>query len=284
MRRIIKYILAVSIIICFLIVATGTAAVIYVLKPAGDFSDAAMVEINAMDGISLFAVEKIQNSNSHKWAILVHSYRSSHSFMNDYAAEYWEKGYNTIQPDNRGHGRSGGKWIGMGYLDQYDILCWVRYILERDSEAEIILHGVSMGASAIMMMSGQEGLPENITACIADCGYTSATDYLTWKLKQRFRLPAFPIIPIANIAFRIAAGYYMNDASAIEAIKKSSVPTLIIHGAEDKTVPVEEAYRLFETASCKADLLIVEGAGHGEAVSTSPRLYWKTVWEFIGEK
>ena len=257
---------------------------VYVLRPQRSDTDSGpvMERITAPDDTELFAT--VHYSNTNKWALLIHSYRSSHSFMNLYAAEYQAQGYNTVQPDNRAHGRSGGKWIGMGYLDQFDILCWIRYIQEKDPDAEIVLHGVSMGASALMMLSGQEGLPENIKVIIADSGYTSASDYLTWKLKQRFHLPPFPVIPIANISFKIAAGYYMNDASAIEAIKKSSIPTLIIHGQDDQTVPVEDAYRLYEAAACRKDLYIVEGTGHGEAVFTDPEAYWNKVWAFIGEQ
>ena len=281
MNRVKKIIAVLIIIICFLTLAIGTISVVYVLKPARNNTESEMIEITATDGISLFAAETIQDSESHKWALLIHSYRSSHRFMNPYATEYQAHGYNTVQPDNRAHGRSGGKWIGMGYLDQFDILCWIHYILEKDPDAEIVLHGVSMGASALMMLSGQEGLPRNIKVIIADSGYTSATDYLTWKLKQRFHLPPFPVIPIANISFKIAAGYFMNDASAIEAIKKSRIPTLIIHGEDDQTVPVADAYRLAEAAACKTDLLIVAGAGHGEAVRVAPGDYWNKTWAFI---
>ena len=261
----------------------GIASVVYVLRPQKSDIDSGptMESITTSDGTELFA--RVHYSNTNKWALLIHSYRSSHSFMNPYAAEYQKRGYNTVQPDNRAHGSSGGKWIGMGYLDQFDILCWIRYILEKDPDAEIVLHGVSMGASALMMLSGQEGLPENIKVIIADSGYTSASDYLTWKLKQRFHLPPFPVIPIANISFKIAAGYYMNDASAIEAIKKSNTPTLIIHGQDDQTVPVEDAYRLYEAATCRKDLYIAEGAGHGEAVFIDSETYWDKVWAFIGE-
>ena len=283
MNRIKKIIAALIIIACIFTLAIGFISVIYVLRPARYNTESEMIEITAVDGISLFAVENIQDPESHKWAILIHSYRSSHSFMNPYATEYQAHGYNTVQPDNRAHGRSGGKWIGMGYLDQFDILCWIRYILEKDPDAEIVLHGVSMGASALIMLSGQGGLPKNIKAIIADSGYTSASDYLTWKLKQRFHLPSFPIIPIANISFKIAAGYYMNDASAIEGIRKSSIPTLIIHGEKDQTVPVVDAYRLFEASACKTELLIVEGAAHGESEHVSSGLYWKKVWSFIGD-
>lgn len=203
--------------------------------------------------------------------------------MNPYAQEYQKQGYNTLQPDNRAHGESEGDYIGMGYLDQYDVMSWIHYILEKDPEAEIILHGVSMGESTLMMLSGQENIPDNVKAIIADCGYTSARDYLTWKLKQRFHLPAFPVIPIANEAFKLTAGYYMNDASALEGVKNSKISILFIHGTEDQTVPVEEVYKLYEKAACEKQLYIVEGAGHGEALWKDEEGYWGRVFEFIDE-
>lgn len=50
----------------------------------------------------------------------------------------------------------------MDYLDQYDIRYWIDYIVEKAPEAEIVLHGVSMGAATLMMLSGQEDIPDNV--------------------------------------------------------------------------------------------------------------------------
>ena len=276
--RVIMAIILMSISFTFII---GCFSVKYILinDNVSTIQGYTMESILSDDGIKLYA--NINRSDSNKWVILVHSYRTDHKFMNQYAVEYQKKEYNTVQPDNRAHGQSEGKYIGMGYLDQYDILCWVRYILDIDPDAEIVLHGVSMGGATLMMLSGQPNLPGNIKCIIEDCGYTSATKYLTWKLKQRFHLPAFPIISIANVAFKISAGYYMDDASSIDGVKKSTVPILFIHGSEDTTVLVEEVYKLYEAASCKKELYIVNGAGHGEALSQDESAYWDHVFSFI---
>lgn len=266
------------------VIGTGVFSVKYVLSREENASDEFgenKVTLTAPDGIQLAAFETISAEKTHQWAILVHSYRTEHSFMNPYAKEYQKKGYNTLQPDNRAHGESEGDYIGMGYLDQYDVMSWIHYILEKDPEAEIILHGVSMGASTLMMLSGQKDIPDNVKVIIEDCGYTSARAYLTWKLKQRFHLPAFPVIPIANQAFKLFAGYYMNDASALEGVKNSRIPILFIHGTEDQTVPVEEVYKLYEKAACEKHLYIVEGAGHGEALWKDEEGYWERVFEFV---
>lgn len=275
-----------SVILLFIvgIIIVGMISVGYVLKRESMAKTQNAIVILAKDGIKLSGKEILSKKVSHRWAILVHSYRTDFSFVEPYARKYQEKGYNTLSPDNRAHGASGGKYIGMGYLDQYDILRWIDYILEKDPEAEIVLHGISMGGAALMMLSGQENLPENVKAIIEDCGYTSAKDYLTWKLKQKFGMPAFPVIPIANIAFKISAGYYMEEASAIEGVKNSNVPILFIHGTEDMTVPVEDVYRLYEAAMCPKELYIAEGAGHGEALWIDENKYWNQVFLFIGDQ
>ena len=239
--------------------------------------------ITSFDGKQLAAYKKTPTKCGHKWVLLVHSYRSDHTLMNPYAEEYLNNNYIVLQPDNRAHGDSQGDFIGMGYLDQYDLLQWIQYIIMQDPEAEIVLHGVSMGASALMMLSSQDNIPDNIIAIIEDSGYKSADDYLAWKLKKKAHLPAFPAIPIANTAIKLIAGYSLYDASAIESVKHSKVPILFIHGTNDQTVPVGDAYDLYNAASCRKDLLIINNAGHGEAVVIDEQLYWSSVYQFINK-
>ena len=132
-----------------------------------------------------------------------------------------------------------------------------------------------------MMLSGQENLPDNIKVLIEDCGYTSATDYLTWKLKQRFHMPPIPVIPLANVGFKVLAGYYMNEASAIEAVAHCEIPIMFIHGTDDTTVLVGNVYDLYSTALCDKELYLVEGAGHGQCLESDSEEYWKRVFEYV---
>ncbi|MCC8098009.1 MAG: alpha/beta hydrolase [Eubacterium sp.] len=284
-RNIILVFSAALAVIVLFSAAVMRGAVKYVLVPYDSTGSSAELEenevsIESFDGNRLVAKEK-RSETSHLWVILIHGYRADYTMMNIYDAEYSAMGYNVLMTDNRAHGKSGGKYIGMRYLDKYDILSWIDYIIAEDSEAKIVLHGSSMGAATALMVSSQEDLPDNVTAVISDSSYVSAESYLTWKLKQTFHLPSFPVIPLANLGFKIFAGYYMTDASALEAVEISSIPTLFIHGTDDQTVPVDDVYTLYDNAVCPKELYVAEGAGHGEAVQINKEEYFNRVFNFI---
>lgn len=235
-------------------------------------------EITSSDGVRLRALQNA-DQDSHKWVILVHGYRSDHSMMNEFARIYREKGYNTLQPDNRAHGSSGGDFIGMGYYDASDILSWISYITELDPHAEITLHGISMGAAALMILSDNMLVPDNVKVIIADCGYTSALDYVRLKLKNIIVVPE-----LMSWFTDIRTGYSLKEAAPLAHIKKSRIPIFFIHGSKDATIPVEHAYSLYESAECTKELYICEAAGHGESAFLDPERYWYKVFSFIDEQ
>ena len=50
--------------------------------------------------------------------------------------------------------------------------------------AEIILFGISTGADAVVMASGEESLPVNVRAIISDSAYSRLTDASNYYLKK----------------------------------------------------------------------------------------------------
>lgn len=90
--------------------------------------------------------------------------------MAPYARKFYDMGYNIILPDLRGNGLSEGDYIGMGWDERFDIIDLIQYIVDDNENLQIILFGVSMGASTVMYVSGEE-LPSNVKAIIEDCRY-----------------------------------------------------------------------------------------------------------------
>ena len=167
----------------------------------------------------------------------------------------------------------------MGWPERRDIAGWIKLILSWDPDARIILHGVSMGAATVLMASG-ETLPENVRAVIADCGYTSEWDEFIWEA-ETLHIPWFPVLNAASLLSKLRDGYDFKQASALDQVKKSRIPTLFIHGSEDELVPYKMLGELYLAAACEKEKLTVEGAGHALSSSVDPELYWSTVERFI---
>ncbi|MDO4623628.1 MAG: alpha/beta hydrolase [Eubacteriales bacterium] len=237
-------------------------------------------EIISNDGFHLAAAE-FQNKLSADYVLLLHGYTGWKEEMYPYAAWYYSRGYNILVPDLRCHGESEGDFIGMGWTDRYALLLWIDQILQESPHSKIIIHGVSMGAASALILSGMEELPENVSIIIADCSYTDAYTMFRKQCRDWFHLPSFPLVDSANLMLQLRGGYDLKKASPQEAVKHSHTPTLFIHGTEDAIIPYSHTEQLYNDASCPKELLLMPNAGHGQAVDSSPLLYYETISDFL---
>ncbi|MCI5628119.1 alpha/beta hydrolase [Terrisporobacter sp.] len=244
-----------------------------------DYKDKEDVFINSFDNLKLHGYI-LKTENSDKWAITVHGYTNKAESMSAMAYKYHSLGYNILMPDLRGHGKSEGSYVGMGWHDRLDILKWIDLIIKENKDAKILLHGISMGAGTVMMVSGEE-LPENVKVIIEDCGYTSAKEQLAYNLKTMFKLPSFPILNFCSLITKIKDNYFISEASAIKQLQKAKVPILFIHGDKDKFVPFYMLDKLYNACSSKKDKLIIKDVGHAKSESLKSDLYWNKVEDFI---
>ena len=239
------------------------------------------MQITAQDGVALTGYFLGSSEETKKLAILIHGHRSNLTMMGNYAKFYYEQGFNIFMADSRGHGESGGDYVGMGWLDRLDYLVWLDALIAKTGmDSQIILHGVSMGASAAMMIGGEENLPSQVKCIIEDCGYTSVYDEFLYQVKELFHLPSFPILNIGNLACRSLAGFSFEEASALEQVKKTKLPIFFIHGDADIYNPTEMVYELYGTAGGEKELWVVPGAEHGMAFYTMPEEYINRVESF----
>ncbi|MFR4002133.1 MAG: alpha/beta hydrolase [Romboutsia timonensis] len=236
--------------------------------------------ITSSDNLKLHAYEVKNENKTDKWAIVVHGYTSEGKLLSSKAKHLYNMGYNVLVPDLRSHGSSEGNYIGMGWHDRLDIIDWINYIVKNNPNSEIALHGTSMGSATVLMVSGEK-LPSNVKAIVADCGYTSVYDEFSYQLKQLFNLPAFPIMNFSDVVTHIRAGYCLNDASAINQVKKSTTPILYIHGDKDDFVPYYMMDELYNATNSEKEKLTIEGGEHANSDLVNPKLYWSTVNSFL---
>lgn len=243
--------------------------------------------IPAGDDLILWAAMALSKTESHRWVICVHGYRDCHEGMGAFGKHYAELGWNVLLPDHRGHGNSQGNYVGWGYDERLDLVAWINYIIRRDPEAQIVLHGVSMGAATVLMTTGGP-LQEHVKAAVSDCGYTSAEEELKHTVTRLSRkslgIPALPFSVLFSALRKITlrrAGFDLRDAAPIDAVTHSRTPTLFIHGVCDEVVPPAMMGKLYEAARCPKRFLWIPDADHAEAFPVAPELYWGTVHEFL---
>ncbi len=225
-----------------------------------------------------------ENEGSHKWAIICHGYTSGPGGMARYAREYYKRGYNLILPYMRGHEKGvRAKNIvtyTMGYLDKLDVVAWINYAVKLDPEAQIVLHGESMGAATVMLVTG-EALPDNVVCAIEDCGYTSVWDEFSHQIGEMFHLPVFPFLYVAQFCIKRHVDLDFKKASCVEALKKSKTPMLFVHGEADEFVPHKMVYECYNTFDGEKEIMTIPGADHAYSVNTDPVKYWAGVWAFV---
>jgi fermentation-respiration switch protein FrsA (DUF1100 family) len=173
---------------------------------------------------------------------------------------------NVLLPDLRGHGRSDGVYVGMGYDDSRDLVRWIDWVLEKDPSAQIILHGISMGAATVLMTTGCH-LPKQVAAAISDSAYTSAVDVFThvYKKLDEAVIPAPIMMEAVRAIALVRAGYDIAKVKPVEAVARSQTPTLLFHGQADTFVPHAMGQKIYDAVKDKIDITFfsVPEAEHG---------------------
>lgn len=224
-----------------------------------------------------------KDGNHDRAVIISHGYKGNGETMSNYAKMFYELGFNVLLPDDRGHGKSGGKYINFGWLDRLDYQEWLKRLINRlGDDVKIVLFGVSMGGATVEMMSGEK-LPSQVKCIIADCGYSSIHEELAYLLKHQYHLPEKPIYPMVSTINRHRLGYYLNDVSSKEQLSKNKLPIFFIHGEKDTYVPSYMAKENYFATSAPKKLWIVKNATHAESFWIDPDAYRQHIVDFLRE-
>ena len=239
------------------------------------------VQIKSRDGLTLYGRYYAAKKADAPLAICCHGYRGTpNRDFSGGARLLLQEGFQVLLIEERAHKRSEGHTITFGVKEREDVMEWIRYVRERFGEAQaVILVGISMGGGTVLMTADQ-GLPENVRGIIADCPFTAPPAIIRHVAEQN-KIPGAASLLLAKGAARLFGGFKLDAADASEAVKHSPVPILLIHGDADTFVPCTMSRQIRAAAPDRVSLEIFPGAQHGMSFVSDPERYRAAVESFL---
>ena len=93
--------------------------------------------------------------------------------------------------------------------------------------------------------------------------------------------PAALIYPFVKLSARLLAHFHLEESSAIDAVGKSKVPILLLHGEADDFVPCEMSRKIYAAAPSGSKLVTIPDAGHGLCYMVDPGRYEEATRDFV---
>lgn len=159
--------------------------------------------------------------------------------------EYFvEKDYDVLVMDYRTYGKSTGTLSEEAFY--HDAQFCYNYLKEKYSESEITIYGRSLG-TGITTYIASKNHPKQV---ILETPYYSMVDVA----KSRF-----PIVPVKQLMrYELPSHKY---------IKQVKCPITMLHGTDDKVIPLESAEKLYRSLSNnKITLAVIDGGSHNDLV------------------
>ena len=193
-----------------------------------------------------------------------HGNASNNGDLVDLALTFHSLGLSVLLIDYRGYGKSSPVFPNETRVYQDAEAAWQYLTDTRQIKPEnIIVYGHSLGGAIALDLATKH--PE-MGGLVTEGTFTSIKNIAS---DSKF-LAIFPLDWIITQRF-----------DSINKIKSLKVPVLIIHGAEDKTIPPYMAAELFVSAPQPKQLLMIPKAGHENLELVGDRQYRSSLQNFV---
>jgi pimeloyl-ACP methyl ester carboxylesterase len=206
--------------------------------------------------------------------ILLHGLSDNRLGMTGYAELLLDHQYSVLMPDARAHGASDGVFATYGLIERSDIHQWFDWLTASEHPPCIYGLGESMGAAQLLQSLAVES---RFCAVIAESSFSNFREIAYDRVGQFFHtgpwLGQTAFRPAIETAFAYGRWKYHLDLTQVSPetpVASSRVPVLLIHGTEDRNIPVRHSRRI-AARNPKVVLWEVPNADHCGALSTAPR-------------
>lgn len=202
--------------------------------------------------------------------IYLHGVSDNRASASGVLDHFRKRGFDVVAYDSRAHGESGGEMSTFGHLEKKDL----RHVLDTLRPGPVVLVGSSLGAAVALQAASEE---PRISAIVAAESFSDLRTVVTE------RAPFFFNSGSIEKSIRLAerkGDFKIDEISPEHSAKRIRVPVLLIHGAADKDTRPEHSRRILEALDGPKRLILVPGAGHGQALSGG---IWQEIETWIDE-
>jgi uncharacterized protein len=205
--------------------------------------------------------------------LLVHGWESARDRTLPNAQILNALGFHVLTLDVRGHGENPPEELPLTAGEfGADALAGVRNLLDRSDVTAVGILGHSMGAIGALLAAAAEPRVAAVVAASAPADPYRLTRQ-TFRL-ARLPLPgplAYPLAWLTTHVFLEPRGHTVRSVSATRAIATYRGPVLLIHGDEDRVVPIGHLSRLERSARraredgaapSDVEVLVLQGGQH----------------------
>lgn len=220
----------------------------------------------------------ITANNSKGTVVLFHGHGGNKSGVINEAGSFNKMGYNTLLVDFRAHGGSEGNTCTIGYDESEDVKLAYDYIKDQ-GEKNIVLWGISMGASAITKaVKDYQVNPEKI---ILEMPFGTIRDAAAGRLKM-MGLPPQPLATLITFWGGIEHAFWAFGMKPQEYVTSIKCPVLLQWGRNDPRVSKSEEDILFKNMpSANKKFVIYETAGHESLCKKEPAKWEAAIAAFL---
>lgn len=210
--------------------------------------------------------------------ILVHALGGNKSMLLKQAYEFMYLGFSVMLIDLRAHGNSNGNVTSLGFYESEDVKLAYDYVVKK-GEKNIILYGVSLGATAIAKAIYDYDLqPSRI---ILEIPFDSQ-EKLFGKRGRTLGFPEEPFGVLVTFWASIERGFNAFKQNTSRFAEKIECPVLLQCGALDKIVPLAETNSIFDHISARDKKLVkFENADHEFLLNKDPQKWRNEVYLFL---
>jgi hypothetical protein len=238
------------------------------------------LEITARDGARLRAWSIRPQMGNGNAVILLHGQGDNRAGMLGPAQMLLRHGFAVLLPDSRAQGMSGGALGTYGVLEADDIRLWFEWLRAQDSRRCIDGLGDSMGGAEILESLAAE---KGFCAVVAESPFAMFREAAYDRLGQQFstgpwlgRTLLRPALTAGMAYARLKYGVDLSRADPVDAVARSRVPVLLIHGLADTNLPPRHS-EMIRAANSSVALWEPAGAGHCGASFAAPEEYERRV-------